>query len=110
MKSQWGGVGVLGGGLFSMEVDLHWRWIWIPAALFFSIAGLMLAFAFLPGIEIRDTHLAIGKRMIPWEDIRRLDRTGFISPLVMIVTLENKRRLLLVYPGGLEASNMLMRH
>ncbi len=84
--------------------------MWIAAGLFFFTAALMLALGFVPAVEVHETHLAIGKRIIPWDDIRRLDRTGFISPLVMNITLDKNRRVLLIYPGGLEASNMLMRH
>ena len=107
---QYAGVAALVLAVISVAIALQWSLVWIPAGLFFATALLMLALGFLPAIEVHDTHLSIGKRIIAWEDIRSLDRTGFISPLVMNLTLENNRRVLLVYAGGLEASNMLMRH
>ena len=43
-------------------------------------------------------------------DIRRLDRTGWISPLMVRITLFDDSRLLLVYPGDLDSCNSLLRH
>jgi hypothetical protein len=43
-------------------------------------------------------------------DIRRLDRTGWISPLIIRVTLFDDSRLLLIYPGDLDSCNSLLRH
>ena len=52
----------------------------------------------------------MGGRIIPWMDIRRLDRTGWISPLIIRITLFDDSRLLLVYPGDLDSCNSLLRH
>lgn len=38
-----------------------------------------------------------------------MDRTGFVSPLLLYLTLSNGSRILLVYPGGMESSNQLLR-
>jgi hypothetical protein len=43
-------------------------------------------------------------------DIRRLDRTGWISPLIVRITLFDDSRLVLVYPGDLDSCNSLLRH
>jgi hypothetical protein len=88
---------------------VQWALAWIPTGLF-AVTGLfLLVLGFLPVIEIHESHLALGSRIIAWDEIRRLDRTGFVSPLIVYLTLTNNRRTLLVYPGGLEASNMLLR-
>jgi hypothetical protein len=52
----------------------------------------------------------MGRRIIPWVDIRRLDRTGWISPLIVRITLFDDSRLVLVYPGDLDSCNSLLRH
>jgi len=52
----------------------------------------------------------MGRRIVPWMDIRRLDRTGWISPLIVRVTLFDDSRLLLIYPGDLDSCNSLLRH
>jgi hypothetical protein len=66
--------------------------------------------ALRPPIEIRDQFLVIGKRKIRWGDIQRVDRTGWISPLIVRLTLADKSRVLLIYPGDLETSRSLLRH
>jgi hypothetical protein len=92
-----------------------WRgWDWhlalIPAALFLISATVLFLMAFRPAIEIHEGYLAIGRRIIPWMDIRRIDRTGWISPLIVRITLFDDSRLLLVYPGDLDSCNSLLRH
>lgn len=82
----------------------------IPAALFLLTAALLFAMAFRPAIEVHEGYVSIGKRHIPWMDIRRLDRTGWISPLVLRMTLYDDTRLMLVYPGDLDSCNSLLRH
>src|ERR1022692_2001825 len=81
-----------------------------PAGLFLLTAGLLFSMAFRPAIEIHEGYVSIGGRIIPWMDIRRLDRTGWISPLIVRVTLFDDARLVLVFPGDLDACNSLLRH
>ena len=84
--------------------------VYIPAALFVLTALFLFAMALRPAIEIHEGYLSIGKRIVPWMDIRRLDRTGWISPLIVRVTLFDDSRLLLIYPGDLDSCNSLLRH
>jgi len=94
---------------FSGWWSTHWAPAIIPAVLFVFSAGVVLFLAFRPSIELREQHLRIGSRRILWADIRRLDRTGWISPLVVHITLEDGSRVLLFYPGDLDSSNSLLR-
>jgi hypothetical protein len=96
--------------VFSGWLGLDWTPAFIPAALFFSSSILLLLMALRPPIEIHDGHLAVGKRIVPWMDIRRLDRTGWISPLIVRITLFDDTRLLLIFPGDLDSCNSLLRH
>jgi len=82
----------------------------IPAGLFVLTAGLLFFLAFRPAIEIHEGYIAIGGRIIPWMDIRRLDRTGWLSPLLIRITLFDDSRFLLIYPGDLDSCNSLLRH
>jgi hypothetical protein len=84
--------------------------VYVPAGLFLLTAGLLFAMAFRPAIEIHEGYVSVGSRIIPWMDIRRLDRTGWISPLIVRITLFDDSRLLLVYPGDLDSCNSLVRH
>ena len=101
---------VLGGGCAWFAFEFSFRPAFIPAALFFLTAAFLLALGFRPAVEVHEGYLAIGKRVIPWMDIRRLDRTGWVSPLIARITLFDDSRLVLIYPGDLDACNSLLRH
>jgi hypothetical protein len=66
--------------------------------------------AYRPAIEIHPHHLSIGPRTIHWLDIRRVDRTGWVSPLIVRLTLFDDSRVLLIYPGNLDSCQALLRH
>ncbi len=95
---------------FSAWLGMDWTPAFVPSVLFFLSSILLLIMAFRPGIEIHEGYLAIGKRVIPWMDIRRLDRTGWVSPLMVRITLFDDSRLLLIYAGDLDSCNSLLRH
>jgi hypothetical protein len=95
--------------MFSSWVAMRWPYAWVAAALLAASAALVLYFALRPPIEIHETHLKIARRVIPWNQIRRLDRSSTV-PLVMQLTLSDKTRILLVYPGDPDSSNSLLRH
>jgi hypothetical protein len=82
---------------------------YLPAALFLITSVFLFAMAVRPAIEVHEGYLSIGKRIIPWMDIRRLDRTGWISPLIVRVTLFDDSRLVLIFPGDLDSCNSLLR-
>lgn len=86
---------------------------WTPAAAAFVIfllsSGILVFLALRPPIEIRETHLLVGNRAIPWSDIRRVDRTGWLSPLIVHLTLFDDSRLTIVYPGDLDRAHSLLR-
>jgi len=105
------GIVALGLAGFSAWLGLDWIPAFVPAALFFLSAVLLLALAFQPAIEIHEGYLAVGKRIVPWMDIRRLDRPGnWLSPLIVRITLFDDSRMVLVYPGDLDSCNSLLRH
>jgi hypothetical protein len=106
----WAGLVAAGFAVISTVFAAEW-----PAALAASVlclitAGAMLLLAFRPPIEIQDQALAIGERTIAWSSIARVDRTGWISPLIVVLTLVNEERVLIVFPGDLDDSNSLLRH
>jgi hypothetical protein len=82
----------------------------IPSALFLLTAALLFVMAFRPAVEVYEGYVAIGRRIVPWMDIRRVDRTCWISPLVVRMTLFDDSRLLLIYPGDLDSCNSLLRN
>ena len=112
----WFGIAATGfAGLFGW---LGWNWMPITfwaCGLFVVSAIVLFTLYFRPAVEIHEGYFSIGKRIVPWMDmrrldIRRLDRTGWISPLIIRITLFDDSRLMLVYPGDLDACNSLLRH
>src|SRR5437899_2613649 len=98
----WFGLTAVALGLMSAWMGLAWPPAFLPAGLFFLTALLLLVMAFRPAIEVHEGYLSVGKRIVPWMDIRRLDRTGWISPLIVRITLFDDSRLTLIYPGDLD--------
>ena len=94
---------------FSAWLGRTWHPAFFPAVAFLVFAGVLLALAFRPAIKVYDAHLEIGKRMIPWHDIRRVDRTGWISPLVAKLSLYDDETVTLVYPGEVDCCKHLLR-
>jgi hypothetical protein len=103
------GSAAFGFGLLSIWFALSWPPVFLASGLFFASAAVLIYFAFRPPIEIRESHLSVGRRKIPWMDIRRLDRTGWLSPLVLHLTLFDNSRVLIVYPGDVDSANSLLR-
>ena len=103
------GVVALALAAFSGWLGLTWAPAFCPAALFLLTAVLLLGLAVRPAIQVYDGHLEVGKRSIAWSDIRRVDRTGWISPLVVRLTLYNNEEVLIVYPGEVDCCKHLLR-
>lgn len=95
---------------FSAWCSLSWSPALIPAVLFLASGGVLGFLALRPSIEVHESHLMIGKRVIPWLEIRRLDRTRWMSPLIVHLTLFDESRISLIYPGDLDSANSLLRH
>jgi hypothetical protein len=104
------GIVAIGLAGFSAWLGLDWPLAFIPAGLFVCSAILLLALAFRPAVEIHEGYLAVGKRIVPWMDIRRLDTTCWVSPLILSKTLFDDSRMILIYPGDLDSCNSLLRH
>lgn len=98
------------GTAFCVWTGLRWPSTWIAAGLFGATAATLVALLWQPAIEIHESHLQLGRRVIFWREIRRVDQTGWIAPLAVTLTLAGDRRLLLLYAGDLESSTSLLRH
>jgi len=98
------------GTVFSIWTSLHWPSTWVAAGLFGITSAALIALLWQPTIEIHETHLQLGRRIIPWREIHRLDQTGWIAPLAVTLTLSSGRRVFLVYAGDMDSSNSLLRH
>jgi Protein of unknown function (DUF3093) len=104
----WAGLAALGLTGFSTWLALAWPLCWIAAGLFLASAIVVLYLASRPPVEIYDSHVKVGRTAIPWKQIRRLDRSANI-PLMVQLTLSDKSKLLVVYPGDPNSSSGLLR-
>ena len=91
-------------------IGLGWTPGFIPCFLFICSGAVLVYMAYRPAIEIHPHHRSIGPRTIHWLDIRRVDRTGWVSPLIVRLTLFDDSRVLLIYPGNLDSCQALLRH
>lgn len=103
------GVVALALATFSGWLGVEYAPAFIPAILFLASAALLLALAVRPPVEVQESYLVVGKRVIPWIDVRRLDRTGWLSPLVVRLTLFDDEIIRIVYPGDLDSCKSLLR-
>jgi hypothetical protein len=97
-------------GAFTVWCGRTWTPAYVVAGLFFLTAAALFTLAFRPQIEILDAHLVIGRRRIPWIDIRRVDHTGWLSPLIVRLTLADQSHVVLIYPGDVDSGNSLLHH
>ncbi len=103
------GIVALGLAVFAGWLGMEWHPAFVPTVLFLASAALLLALAVRPVIEIQEAYLVIGKRLIPWMDVRRLDITGWLSPLVVRLTLYDDTKVTVIYPGDLDSCKGLLR-
>lgn len=105
----WAGLVALALAALSGWLALNWPLCWIAAGLFVASTIVVLYFASRPAVEIHDSHVKIGDTTIPWRHVRRLDRSAQV-PLMVRLTLSDKSRILLVFPGDLQTSSDLLRN
>ena len=103
------GITALALGMFCAWLGITLWWSFIASGLFVVISAALLILALRPPIDVQDAYLAIGKNCITSMEIRRIDRTKWISPLVVRLTLYDDSRLTLIYPGDLESCKSLLR-
>ena len=104
----WSGMALLACSGLTFWFALIWPLYWIAAGLFLASAILVLYLASRPAVEIYEGHVKIGNQAIPWRQIRRLDRSANM-PLMVRLTLADKTRILVVYPGDPNSSSGLLR-
>jgi hypothetical protein len=77
---------------------------------FLAAAFGMLALTLRPAIEVHSAYLAVGRHIIFWNEIRRVDRTRWNAPLLVRLTLAGDRRVYVLHPGDEASSISLLRH
>src|SRR5882724_6782105 len=80
----------------------------IPAFAFAGGAAALFWLAARPPIRIGETQFNVGERAIAWREVREINRSRFVSPLVLRLKLTNSRQKMLVYPGEPERVQRLL--
>ena len=86
-----------------------WGWAFLPAVLFAGASAALYYLGSRPTIEFSERGLRIGDAAVPWEQIQRVNSTAWTSPLVLNLTLQDERRMRLIYPGDTEGVARLAR-
>ncbi|HZS57018.1 MAG TPA: hypothetical protein VFA65_21615 [Bryobacteraceae bacterium] len=71
----------------------------IPGGLCIATAGVLFWLSVRPVIRVGENQFNIGERAIAWREVREINSSRFVSPLVLWLKLTNSRRKVLIYPG-----------
>ncbi|MBV8707652.1 MAG: hypothetical protein JO182_08940 [Acidobacteriaceae bacterium] len=80
----------------------------IPGVLCALTAGGLFRLSALPHIRVGVTQFHIGERTIAWQEVREINSSRFVSPLILKLKLTNSRRRMLIFPGEPEQIARLM--
>ncbi len=98
----------LAGSLLCVLAAVREPFALIPALAFAGGAAALFWLAARPPIRIGETQFNVGERAIAWREIREINRSRFVSPLVLRLRLTNSRQKTLVYPGEPEQVQRLL--
>ncbi len=102
------GWAALAGVLISVLCGLRTPLAYIPAFLCALTAAILFWLAARPPIRIGDTQFNIGERSVAWREVREINSSRFLSPLILKIRLTNSRHATLVYPGEPESIEQLL--
>ena len=80
----------------------------IPGILCAATAAAVFWLAARPPIRIAETQFNVGERAIAWREVREINTSRFLSPLVLKLQLTNSRYKILIYPGEPERIEKLL--
>lgn len=89
----------LGGSLVCLLCAFKAPYAFIPALLCVLTAAGLFWLGSRPPICVGKTQFTVGDRAIAWREILEINRSRFLSPLVLQVKLTNSRSKILIYPG-----------
>lgn len=98
----------LGAAMAAVAAGLRAPYSFLVAFACALTAALLFWLASRPQIAVGDTQFSIGDRSVAWREVKEINSTRFVSPLVLDMRLTNSRRKRLVYPGEPERIAKLM--
>jgi hypothetical protein len=81
----------------------------VPGFLCAATGAALFWLSSRPPIYIGEMQFNIGERAIAWQEVRQINSSRFISPLILNLKLTNARTKLLIFPGDSERIDRLMR-
>ena len=105
----WMGLTVWGLAAATGWVALQYPWAILLLAFLLLLSSLLVFLGLRPPIATTEEHLLVGRRAIPWGEIRQVDRTSWRSPLVVHLGLSDGRRVHVFYAGDADCGGELLR-
>ena len=102
------GWAALAGSLVCVLCGFRAPLAFIPGVLCAVTSAGLFWLAARPVIEVNDEQFSIGDRAIAWREVREVNRSRFLSPLVIKLKLTNSRRKVLIFPGEPDRIERLM--
>lgn len=102
------GWAALAGSLVCILCGFRAPLAFIPGVLCAITSAGLFWLAARPAIEVSDEQFNIGDRAIAWREVREVNRSRFLSPLVIKLKLTNSRRKILIFPGEPDRIERLM--
>ena len=98
----------LAGALVSALCGFRAPLAFIPGFLCAATAAVLFWLASRPPVRISDSQFNIGERSVAWREVREVNSSRFLSPLVVKIKLTNSRHTMLIYPGEPERIQQLL--
>ena len=102
------GWAALAGSVVCVLCGLRAPLAFIPGVLCAGTAAALFWLAARPPVRIGDTQFNIGERAIAWREVREINTSRFLSPLILKLQLTNARHKILIYPGEPERIEKLL--
>lgn len=102
------GWAALAGSLVCVLCGFRAPLAFIPGVLCAITSAGLFWLAAQPAIEVTEEQFQIGDRVIAWREVREVNRSRFLSPLVIKLKLTNSRRKILIFPGEPDRIERLM--
>ncbi len=102
------GWAALAGALVSALCGFRAPLAFIPGCLCGVTAVALFWIAHRPAVRIGETQFNIGERSVAWREVREINSSRFLSPLILKLKLTNSRTLRLIYPGEPERIEQLL--
>ena len=103
-KGGWFG---LGGAVICAACGIRAPFAFIPAFLCGVTSVLLFWLSARPRISVGETQFSLGERSVAWREVREINSTRLVSPLLLRVKLTNSRKCLIVFPGQPERISKL---